>query len=150
METIKVNGHIMQVYSSIKELPIRLTQEFRSYVLQDLGIGSSISDIDDHLEKLFLFAQRNQPEDVMNEAKNLRYNLFNMITQADLKSRSFACLIQSIDNVIFKTTDDAHKMLIETDMSSEAVDEWLDKIKKNLMLSEQYISQSFMETTQPT
>jgi len=52
MTTITIGEHTLKLYSSIKELPISLSKQMSSYLLQDTGIGSSITDVDDHLAKL--------------------------------------------------------------------------------------------------
>jgi len=144
METIKVNGHIVQLFDSIDELPILRSFEFKKYLLQDMGIGDSIADVDDHLEKLFILKQI---EDIQTESKNLRFNFFNMLSDVDLKSRSFACLVKSIDNQVFKTSEEAYACLLETDINGKQVKEWLENVKKKLILRGNY---DFLSSTEIT
>lgn len=148
METYKVKSHIVQLYNSIKELPISKSIQYKQYLLQDMGIGDDIADVDDHLEKLFLLNQRNEQEHAMIEAKNLRFNFFNMLAGVDLKSMSVACLVYSIDNTVFKSPEDAQKRLQEIDVTGGELDEWHDTVKKNLILRDNYISPSSLLKSQ--
>lgn len=156
MEEIKLpSGVIIELYSSIKEMPIKVSKEFQKYILQDLGIGSTISDIDEHLEKLFLLIQRNDQLNALEEAKNLRYNMFTMVSDIDFHSLSFGCLVAKVSGE--KQTDNSPdtinklvEVLSENGLTNEIIDEYLENIKKNLTKSGHYISQSSLETAVST
>lgn len=150
MEIINVNGHVLQLFNSIKELPIGRATEARKYLLQDMGIGNNISDVDDHIEKFMLFASRNQPEDCFNEAKNMRFNLFAMIEGLDFKSMYIACLTHSIDNTVFKSPDVAHNALIQLEITGLQAEEWMKTVKKNLILNANYTSRNSLMTLENT
>ena len=49
MKEIKFNGHFLEMYDSIEELPIGQFQEYNRYILIDAGIGSNLDDSTSHI-----------------------------------------------------------------------------------------------------
>lgn len=155
MKDFKLNTKTVCLYASIKELPIELSKKFHSYLLQDMGIGSTMDAVDDHLAKLFNYLKNKKENEAIEEAKNLRYNLFAMLSGINFKSLSLACLVHSYDNV--RQTDHSDEgltKLIETlsddGLTDEIVSDHLDEIKKKLMSNGLYISQNILEPTPDT
>jgi hypothetical protein len=133
MTEIKIGEHTLLLYSSIRELPISLSKKMSNYLLQDVGIGSSVTDIDDHLSRAMIFVQSDQKENAFEELKNLRLNLFSMLGEIDYKSKAFGCLIHSVDGAaIIDRSDEGMSALVERIGISEGdLDEYLADIKKN-------------------
>ncbi len=119
MTEVKINDKTtIAMYSSIKELPIELSKKFNYYLLQDAGIGNTIEDVDDHLARLYVFINSDKKNEAIEELKNLRFNLFSMISNWDYKSISFGCLIKSVNGEPV------------TDHSSEGITALIDRLSK--------------------
>lgn len=163
MQIIEINPETkIELYGSIKELPVRVSKEFKKYFLQDTGIGSDMEDIDEHLHKLVTFAAQKDPDAVAQEATNLRFAFFAVLEKWDFRSLSFACLVKSvwrrtIGSVVWdKTpvtdyTSQALTQLIDQ-LSSEGltvgmVEDLLADLKKNLIPNAGFISRNSLETT---
>src|SRR6478752_785501 len=98
MTEVQINDKTtITLYSSIKELPIELSKKFNNYLLQDAGIGNTIESVDDHLARLMVFVGEGKKEETLEELKNLRYNLFTMISEWDYESLSFGCMVKAIN-----------------------------------------------------
>jgi len=143
MEEIKLDKGTVTIYKSIKELPIRLSKEFQKHLLQDIGIGNTLQDIDDHLEKLFLHAQKSDFKSVLEEAKNMRFNMFSMLSEIDFKSSAFCCLVHSINGErILDYSPEGLARIAEKlsgmGLTGELVEKHLDEVKKNLIQNENY------------
>jgi hypothetical protein len=150
MITIKTESLIIELYSSIKELPITRYKLMQQYLIQDSGIGSSITDIDTHLSKTILLLQNSKLEEAKEELANLRYNFFSILSGLDFKCRAFSCLIKTINGEsvsdfspegLTKITD---KISILT--TEDVSDNW-EKVKKKLILNLEPISLDGSEMT---
>ncbi|HRE52229.1 MAG TPA: hypothetical protein PK339_12455 [Flavitalea sp.] len=137
MTTITIGEHTLKLYSSIKELPISLSKQMSSYLLQDTGIGSSITDVDDHLAKLIKLVGSDRKEDVLEELKNLRFNLFSMLSKIDYRSLAFGCLIESVDGqkVEDRSTETLTALIDRIGITEGQLDEYLTEVKKNWIRS---------------
>jgi hypothetical protein len=148
MTEVQINDKTtITLYSSIKELPIELSKKFNNYLLQDAGIGNTIESVDDHLARLMVFLSENKTPDALEEVKNLRYNLFSMISQWDYESLSFGCLIKTVNGE--PVTDYSSEgitvlmaRLSEEGLNNEKVQSVIEEVKKNLIPNALYTSQS--------
>lgn len=145
MKSIKVDNSTITLYASIRELPVAISKKFSSYLLQDLGIGNSVEDMDNHLSKIMSFIQNDKKEDAMEEAKNLRYNLFSMLSEWDYKSLSFACLIFSVNgerrsDYTLEGLNNLLDELSEIGLTNDHVYPVLEEVKKNLIPKGVYTS----------
>jgi hypothetical protein len=133
MTEIQVNDHRLKLYSSIKELPITASKRMGAYLLEDMGIGSSVTDIDDHLAKLRTYVELDKKENAIEEIKNLRYNMFSMLSQINYKSLAFGCLLVSVDGKMVddKSSEGLAKLMDGLDLSGAELDEYFVDIKKN-------------------
>lgn len=140
MEVIKLPNHVVEIYNSIKELPMFLSKELQKNVLQDIGVGSTMKDVDEHIERLAMFVKEDRKSDIIEELKNMRFNFFSMLEKIDHKSFSFACLIKSINGN--KITDYSSEnleriinQLSEDGLTYAIVEPILEDVKKNLMMN---------------
>lgn len=126
----------IQLYSSIKELPIVRYKLMQSYLLQDSGIGSSVEDMDKRIEKSVVFIANDRRDEAKEELTNLRYTVFSMLQGIDYKSKSFSCLVHSING---KECDDLTTEGLEATakqiegISVESLEKHFDEIKKKLI-----------------
>jgi hypothetical protein len=153
MQDVEINKATkITLYSSVKELPITLSKKFQHFMLQDIGIGNTIESIDDHLERVFMFMHADKKEEAMEEAKNLRYNLFSMLAEWDFKALSFACLIKCVNGEPVEDRSPEGLNALLDRLSTEGltvgmVDELLSDVKKNWIPKGNSISLSSLETT---
>lgn len=133
MTTITIGEHTLTLYSSIKELPIALSKQMGAYLLQDSGIGSTIGDVDDHLARLITLVNKDRKEDILEELKNLRFNLFSMLSKIDYRSLAFGCLIESVDGqkVTDRSTEALSALIDRIGITDGQLDEYLAEVKKN-------------------
>jgi hypothetical protein len=151
MKVIRIADTEVELYSSIKELPIAVSKKLHLFLLQESGIGNTIQAIDDRLQKLMLFVSNDEKGPALEEAKNLRFALFSTVSEMDYQSASFGCLIKSVNG---KQTNDytqegLQKLvgeLSEKGLTSGEIAETLDEVKKNLILSEDFISLESFQT----
>ena len=110
MITITAGDKTIELYGSIKELPVRRYKLMQQYLLQESGIGSDISAIDDRLSRTVNFLENSKPDEAKEELINLRYAMFSAISGLDYKSKAFSCLVCRVNDQLF------------TDMSSEGLE----------------------------
>lgn len=128
MITVKAGNKDVQLYSSIKEMPIKRYKLMQQYLLQEAGIGSTISDIDQHLSKVAQFVAADKKDEAVEELTNLRYNFFSVMTGLSFKSKAFCCLMScGVDE----------GLLLVEEMSEGDVSETWETVKKNLIQSYQ-------------
>lgn len=138
MITVQLNKTSIVLYSSIKELPIQRYRVMQNYMLQDSGIGNDMAAIDRHLQNCVLFLGSDKKEECKEEIINLRYSFYSLINGVDYKTKSFACLIKQIGNVVFDdiSTDGLNatvKSLVEINPATQEIETiWVD-VKKNLI-----------------
>lgn len=153
MKEISVsNKCTVKVYSSIKELPIELSKKFNAYLLQDAGIGNTIESIDDHLAKIMLFVQADKKSEAIEEAKNMRYSLFSMLSEWDYKSVAFGCLVHSVNGreITDHSSEGISAMigrLSAQGLTVGMLDDVLTDVKKNLIPSANFSSLSTLVKT---
>ena len=139
MQEVKLGeGMTLKVYSSIKELPIRVTKEMNKYLIQDAGLGADIESVDAHLAQLLLFIGHGKNAEAMEEAKNMRLGIFSALSKLDFRSLSMACMIQSVNGIpVTDYTEDGLRNLIEQigDYPSSELESVIDQVKKNLIPS---------------
>ena len=140
----------IQVYSSIKELPIELSKKFNAFLLQDAGIGNSMEDVDDHLTKIMQFVGHDMKTEATEELKNLRYNLFSMLSNWNYKSAAFGCLISKVDGVSVEDYSSEGLSLLIAKLSEQGltegkVQEIVEEVKKNLIPNVNFSSRSTLE-----
>jgi hypothetical protein len=145
MKAVKLNTTTINIYSSIKELPIDVRKRFDQYSIQDAGIGNSIADVDQHLEKVFTFVANDKKEDAMEELTNMRLGIFSALSGINFKSLSFACLVadnndhsdEGLTNLVSRLSDDG--------LTDGMVTDILDEVKKNLIPNADFTSLNILE-----
>lgn len=152
MKSINIGDTIITFYSSIKELPIELSKKFHAFLMQDTGIGNTFESVDEHLERLTAFLTADKKDEAIEETKNLRYNLFNMLSEWDYPALSFVCLIHSVNGEEIKDRsteglNDLVTRLSEAGLTNADVAEIREDVKKNWKPSENFTFQSSLVTT---
>lgn len=96
MKTITIGGHEVKMYDDIEDLPLLNFQKFNKYALIDAGIGSDLSDVNEHLVKAAKLIPVD-PDKAARELQNLQNNINMILTETSPKMLSFAALVYSID-----------------------------------------------------
>ena len=99
MKEVKLNGHDVRVYDSIDDLPMVRFHRYNRMLLVDAGIGSDISDFDNHVERVVRYIRKGDNDNAAKELDNLRQNVYMIMQGQSVKDLSFACLVESIDGV---------------------------------------------------
>lgn len=136
--TIKKKTHTIELYGSIKELPIPRNNELTKLVFQKADIGDKPADIPKHLQALYKYAFGGFTNEVIMEVKNLHNNLYYAIEGIDINCYCFAAMIHSTDGKLYTDTslEGAKKMvdwIISTTMTNGDVEDIVIDLKKNLI-----------------
>jgi len=134
MRQVKIGKHKVELYDSIDELPIVRFHKFNKYVLVDCGIGSDMSDVDTHFEKILRYSAKKDFENLQKEIQNLRENLYFVLTELNPKTRSFCCLVKSIDGKDVGNSDSGIESVfgILSGIPKKEMDGELEGLKKKL------------------
>ena len=93
---LKHNNHKIEVYDSVKDLPIGRFFQFNLNLKIDAEIGSDVNAFNTRLltvKKLI----KTDPESAITELENLRKNVQFIMQNISPKSRAFICMIKTID-----------------------------------------------------
>lgn len=96
MKEAKIGKHKITMYDAVEELPIHRFHRFNKMILLDSGIGSDMSDVDKHLQKLALLIKSDLAQAV-TEIENIRQNIYMVLSECSPKHLAFAALVTSID-----------------------------------------------------
>ena len=97
MKEVKLNGHKVDLYNSIEELPMVRFHKYNKCLLVDAGIGSDLSAFDGHIERVVRYIRSDKREEAAKELENLRQNIYMVIEEMSPNHLAFACLVARID-----------------------------------------------------
>jgi hypothetical protein len=97
MKEVELKGHKVTLYTSIEELPMARFHKYNKCLLIDAGIGSDMSSVDGHIERVVRYVRADKREDAGKELENLRQNIYMILQGMSPSHLSFACLVASID-----------------------------------------------------
>jgi hypothetical protein len=120
MKTIHHNGHRVELYDSIQELPIWRFQLYNRYMVIDAGIGSDLADIDTKLNDLRTLIQ-SDPAAAIQQSVNLQQALHFAMSKVNPRMNAFAVLIHKIDG----------QTLREDDLTDEGIVKILRQLSQN-------------------
>jgi len=98
MKELQLNGHKVRIYDSIDTLPITRFHSYNRMLLVDAGVGSDISDFDNHIERMVRYIRKGDNDSAAKELDNLRQNVYMIMSGQSVRDMSFACLVSSIDD----------------------------------------------------
>lgn len=135
---MKVNGKQIEFYDSIDDMPIVKFHRFNKMMLIDSGIGSDLTDITDHIEKIGRYIELNDKQNGKQQLNNLRQSLYMVSNELNVKHLSLMVMIKTIDGKEMKdiSTKNLEKLLkmFENKKKSwfeDMVENLKKKIKKN-------------------
>lgn len=140
MRDININGHLIELYDSIEDMPITRYNSFNRYSIIDSGLGNTFADVDQKITETIGLLNSDQKEKAVQSLLNMRNTYYFMFENIDPKCNSFLCMIKSIDGV---PNDDisengllkAKDRLLKTKISRQMIITLLGEIKKKLMMS---------------
>lgn len=126
MEIKKYNGHTIEIYNSIDEMPIIRFQKYNKYMLIDSGVGSDLQDILNHIERAKIYVSANQSM-ALAEMNNLKQALYLVAEEMSPKYMAFAVLVYKIDGKVQNDLTDVGLKRVLGQLK-EAKKGWLDGI----------------------
>ncbi len=149
MKDININGHNIELYDSIEDMPITRYNALNRYSLIDSGLGNSFADVDQKITETIGLLNADQKEKAIKSLLNMRNTYYFMFENIDPKCNSFLCMVKSIDGIanddisengLLKTKD----RLLKTKISRSMIVTVLSEIKKKLMMSLKYFFLSLL------
>lgn len=110
----KFGKHEIEIYESIKKLPILTFQLFNKYQMIAAEIGNTFDDYDRRTQKVLAFLAKGMTKEAVDELNNQRQTAFNAYNGQSPFGKSFATLINRIDDVKYETvtSDDLDQILL--------------------------------------
>jgi hypothetical protein len=149
MKDININGHDIEMYDSIEEMPIVRYNSFNRYSIIDSGLGNTFADVDQKISETIGLLNSDQKEKAVQSLLNMRNTYYFMFENIDPKCSSFICMIKSIDgkpnddiseNGILKTRE----ILMRTKITRAMMITLLGELKKKLIVSLKSIFQNLL------
>lgn len=97
MTTQVINGHKVELYAGIDELPFARYQEYTRGLLIDAGIGSDLEAFARHVASIRRYNQDGEKEAVDNAAMNLLQSVHFAMERTNPRMIAFAALVARID-----------------------------------------------------
>ena len=85
------------MYDSIEDLPITRFHKYNKMLMIDAGLGSDLTDVDAHIEKVMAFLKEQKTEDAINELFNMRKAIFMVQMNLSPKHLAFAALVTKVE-----------------------------------------------------
>lgn len=139
MVTERIGKNKVVRYSGeTKEFPVGRYMDFKRYVLQDAGIGSTLQDFDNHWMQIDRLYKKGETDKVATAIENLRASYHFVLEGINPELMSFVTLLktwngQSVD----ASTDDKVKEWaerIKNDISMGTMQSILESFKKKMSL----------------
>ena len=97
MREVRIGKHRVRLYDSIDDLPMERFHRYNKMLLIDAGLGSDISAMDAHVEKVVRFMRGGDVDSAAKELENLRQTVYLVQTEQSPRNLSFACLVAEVD-----------------------------------------------------
>lgn len=134
MKQANVNGHSIEIYDSVDEMPIRRFQKYNKYLLIDSGVGSDLQDILDHIGRTIIYVKK-KPEMAIIELENIRQALYLVTEEISPRYMAFAVLVNRIDGEPADDLSDVGlKRVLDklNDVKKTWIDRIIDSVKKKI------------------
>ena len=93
MLNTRLNGHYLELYDSIDEMPFARFQEYNRAVLIDSGLGADIAAIDRHINQARRYADNGDTEQVEQALLNMRQAIAFVLDKTTPEGQAFVALI---------------------------------------------------------
>jgi len=117
MKTIKLGKHVVEIFDSPEDFPMKRYQRFNKFLAKDCEIGSDFSDFNKRSLKTIEYLKKDMKDAAIKELENRRMMVYNAFMEFSPKNNALAILVHSIDGVIKKdiSSDGLEKILSELD-----------------------------------
>ena len=114
-------------------MPIRRYNLLQGYLMQDTGIGSTMTSVEQHFKNLDAFLTSGKLSEAIQERSNLHMNIYAAIEGISFKSMAFACMIHTMDKIPVVESDDELQKAVEKfdELTIGDVEDILDELKQN-------------------
>jgi len=130
-------GQTIEFQDDIQELTIARLNKFELHLLQDAGMGSTLTDLDLRFQNLDAFLSAGKLAEAMRERENSNFGLFMLFSGISTKGRALADLVHSIDGVVQTDFSDSACILISGVIAERVTfanaEEIAESVKKKLM-----------------
>lgn len=112
---IKFNGHTLEMYDSIQELPITRFQAYNLNLMIDAGIGSDLDAFDQRINNIRQLVQTDQKA-AQTELTNLQQNVRFIMSNSNPVMNSFVAMIKGLNGKTltdYDMTEEGMKRIIE-------------------------------------
>jgi hypothetical protein len=138
MRLLKLKSGTCELWETTKELPARRYNDFQKYLIQDIGIGSEVVDIERHHQNLFRLLGGSQIQEAQTESYNLFQNIVLAIQGINIKHISFACFVHSINGKAVTDYSESNlknviNKLSDIGLTQGHVEDILEDLKKKLI-----------------
>lgn len=99
MKEVEIGGRRVELYDSIEGLPIVRFTAFCKMLLIDSGVGSDLSAVDRHVERVIRFMRNGKPDEAERELRNMRQSVWMVQEGLCPRHLAFAALVRSVDGV---------------------------------------------------
>jgi hypothetical protein len=106
MKEVKLNGHRVELFASIEELPIVRFHKYNKCMLVDAGLGSDLTAFDAHIERVVRYIRADKREEAAKELENMRQGIYMIIQELSPQHIAFACLVARIDGKAYNDLSD--------------------------------------------
>lgn len=132
------NEKTITFFDSVTTLPIKRYQLLQKYSLIDLGVGSTLHDVNRHLAKMDQFISAKDYESVALERQNLHLNFSFMLSKQAIPLYSLTTMVKTIDGepIYLETEGDVdqyYELFLNSDITYGVVKETVDTLKKSLV-----------------
>lgn len=114
MRKAVIDGHELELYDSIDEMPIRRYRQMNRYMLVDAGIGSDLSALDMRIARVVAYIKAGNRDAAATEMENMRQAVWNIQQGISPRHYAFASLVRAIDGrTVEGDTDSEVEALLE-------------------------------------
>lgn len=97
MITTTFNGHTLEIYDSIDELPINRFMVYNRNAMIDAGVGSDVNSYVEHTRSVRKFLELGEKGKADQELENMETNIYFILSQSNPAFLSFFALIKSFN-----------------------------------------------------
>lgn len=114
MKKIKINGHALEMWDSVDNLPASNYINHARLVMLDAGIGSDLDAVTRHWQRIAKLAEKGDADGLKKQLSNYLQSLQFIVSNTSPEMMSFVSLIKSIDGkTIEDYSDENAKAIIE-------------------------------------
>jgi len=93
-----INGHTVEIYDSIGQLPLDRYIAYNHALLLDANLGSDLEDYTRHTARLASYIKDSKTDAALQTLENQDRLLRLLVAKTNPKMNAFCCLVKSIDN----------------------------------------------------